>query len=99
MGESPTHRPSHTPSEQTTTADILRNKDDAFNDARIILTQRQPDFYAQTERDFSSGMRQCSFLHIHATGSVTAVGNFVTTLHHHHDVPERLGVLSCSLIL
>jgi len=53
VGESPSHPQSHSPSAQTTTADIRRNKDHVFNDARMILTQRQWDFYVQRERNLA----------------------------------------------
>ena len=53
VGESPSHPQSHSPSAQTTTADIRRNKDHVFNDARMILTQRQLDFYVQRERNLA----------------------------------------------
>jgi len=41
------------PSAQTTTAHIRRNKDHVFNDARMILTQRQLDFYVQRGRNLA----------------------------------------------
>jgi hypothetical protein len=53
VGESPSHPQSHSPSAQTTTADIRRNKDHVFNDARMILTQRQLDFYVRGERNLA----------------------------------------------
>ena len=53
VGESSSHPQSHSPSAQTTTADIRRNKDHVFNDASMSLTQRQLDFYVRRERNLA----------------------------------------------